>query len=251
MNATERRKKIESLLIEKKELDVSDINNMFDVSGVTIRNDLIYLERKGVAKRLFGKIVLRSDVNYSIALSDTKNIAEKEKIGKYAASLIKPGISVLFYAGSTTQQIIRFLDHEINFIAVTNSVTIAQELRSLPNASIVMIGGNFSHSVGATYGLQAIKQFQEYNYDLLFLSVDGIDSEMGITNKQPFESDVNRVIIERSNTIVVVADNSKIGNVTFVQMGDITDVDMLITDAKASSEAIEKIRSKGIKVVTT
>lgn len=251
MNATERRNKIEQLLKEKKEIEVSALNNMFNVSGVTIRNDLIFLERKGIAKRLFGKIILKNDITLDHHLHDSKNIAEKEKIGKAAANLIKPGDSVLFYAGSTTQQIIRYIDTSISFIAVTNSILIAQELRSLPKAKIVLVGGNFSHAIGATYGLQAIKQIKEYNFDKLFLAVDGVDSKMGITNSEPFESDINRVILERSNTVIVVADNSKIGNVTFVQMGNINDVDILITDAKASAVELDKIREKGVEVITT
>ena len=249
MNATERRNKIEQLLKEKKEIEVSALNNMFNVSGVTIRNDLIFLERKGIAKRLFGKIVLENDVIHEYQLHDSKNIAEKEKIGKAAANIINPGDSVLFYAGSTTQQVVRFLNKDINLVAVTNSILIAQQLRNLPNVKSVLIGGNINHKIGATYGLEAIKQIKEYNYDKLLLAVDGIDSEMGITNNEPFESDINQIILAQSNKVIVIADYTKVGNVTFVKMGNIEDIDVLVTDSKASESHIEKIRAKGVEVI--
>jgi DeoR family transcriptional regulator, aga operon transcriptional repressor len=249
MDTTERRDRIESLLKERKEVNVSELNGMFNVSSVTIRNDLIYLERKGIAKRLFGKIVLKCDLSRSQYDSTAiVNLEEKERIGKFAAGLIRPDDSVLFYTGTTTQQIVRFIDPSISFIAVTNSVFIAEELMKYKGAKTIFIGGNLSSDIGATYGLQAIRQLQEYNIDKSFLAVDGVDADLGITNRQPFEGDINRVILERSSKVIVVADHSKIGNVSFVPMGDISEIDMIITDAKAPAEQIERIRAKGVQV---
>ena len=61
MTTEERRANIEASIKEKKELDVNFIKDRFGISSVTVRNDLMFLERKGVVKRLFGKAVLRDD----------------------------------------------------------------------------------------------------------------------------------------------------------------------------------------------
>lgn len=252
LNTNIRRNQLEEIIKNRKEVDISELNNMFDVSSVTIRNDLIALERKNVIKRTFGKVYFRDDsFQYPHNSVPIKNIAEKERIAKYAATLINPDDSVLFYTGSTTLQIIRYIDPAIQFVAVTNSIWIAQELRILPNVKTIFIGGNFNHQIGATYGLEAISQIQKYNIDKLFLAVDGIDSEVGITNRLSFENDLNHIMLAQCKECIVVADYSKVGQLSFVKMGDITEIDILITDSKASEEQVNKIRQKGVAVVVT
>lgn len=250
MDTEERRNCIEELIKKEKELDVNSIKDRFGISSVTVRNDLIYLERKGVLKRLFGKAVLREDdLLSSFDLNEIRNLDEKEKIGKYAVSLIKENESIMLYTGTTTLQIARYMDSSKNIIAVTNSIFIAYELRKSPNIKTVIIGGNFNPDTGATYGGQAIDQLNEYKIDKLFIAVDGIDAKMGITNDQPYETDINRAMISRANQVIVVADYSKIGTTHFVSMGNIEDVDILITDSKAPIDKIEEIRSRGVEVV--
>ena len=249
METSERRKLIENLINEKKEIEISELNGMFDVSKVSVRNDLIYLEKKGAIKRSFGKVLLPEKFNVSIGNEKITNLKEKEAIGRFAASLIKDGDSVLFYAGTTTQQIIKFINPDLKFVAVTNSINIAYSLRAFVNVSIVMIGGKMNHQNGVVYGLQAINQIKEYNIDKLFLAVDGIDANIGITNNQPFESDINNVIIEHSKYIAVVADHTKIGSVSFIKMGDIGEVDLIITDSKVTREQLDAFREKKLEIV--
>ena len=249
MDINQRREQIKQIIQEKGEVQVSDLQAQFAVSAVTLRNDLIFLERKGVCRRLFGKVVSSEDSGgISVDYNNQKNREKKERIGRYAATLIEEGESVLFYSGTTTQQIARFIDPEISFIAVTNSLTIAFELRTLPKASIVILGGLMKHDLCATFGVQTIQQVKELNLDKLFISVDGIDAQMGITNTAPFESEINRVILDCAKKIIVVADSTKVGKVSFIQMGKIEQIDALITDGDADSEAIQKLIDAGVTV---
>ena len=249
MNTEERRDCIEELIRENKEVDVNYIKDQFNVSSVTIRNDLMYLERKGVIKRPFGKAVWREDpISGGFDLASVENLEYKEKIGKFAASLIEENDSVMLYTGTTTLQVARHLDEDKSIIAVTNSIYIAHELRRFTRIRPVLIGGNFSVDTGASYGVQAIHQLRQYNIDKLFLSLDGIDAERGITNNYPYEADLNFSLIEAAKQIIVVADHTKIGKTHFVHMGNIQDVDILVTDTKAPKDKIEAIRAKGVKV---
>ena len=247
MDITQRREKLKEIILQKQDVPVSELLAQVDVSNVTLRNDLIYLERKGVCKRLFGKVVAcnATAVNYT---HRTTCQEEKERIGKYAASLIRPGDSVLFYAGTTARQVARFVDPEINFIAVTNSLHTALELHQLPNAQVIWLGGPVNHKFGATFGVQAIQQLREFNLDKLFLSVDGIDVKMGVTNATPIESEINQVVLECAKQTIVVADHTKVGHVSFVQMGSIDLVDMLITDSAADADAVAALQEAGVNV---
>ena len=248
MDITQRREKLKEMILQKQEVPVSELAAQVDVSNVTLRNDLIYLERKGVCKRLFGKVVACNAIAVNYSQNTTACQEEKERIGKYAASLIRPGDSVLFYAGTTARQVAHFVDPEINFIAVTNSLHTALELHQLPNAQVIWLGGPVNHKFGATFGVQAIQQLREFNLDKLFLSVDGIDAKMGVTNATPIESEINQVVLECAKQTIVVADHTKVGHISFVQMGGIDLVDMLVTDAAADAEAVAALREAGVNV---
>ena len=248
MTTEERRNSIEAMVKEKGELDVKLIRERFEISNVTVRNDLMFLERKGTINRQFGKAVVRGD---RIADMDAKriiNLDAKEKIGKFAASMVSDNDSIFLYTGSTTLQIARFIPLKTNFIAATNCIYIAHELRKYQSAKIVFIGGNLSLETGATFGAQVIKQLELYNIDKLFLAVNGIDAESGVTNDSLYETDINFALIKKAKKVIVVADHTKIGVTRFIHMGRIEDVDVLITDGKASETAVKALRDKGVEV---
>ena len=249
MKTEERRAKIEEMIRERKELDVNFIRETFGVSSVTVRNDLMYLERRGVVRRLFGKAVLRDDrIEGAFDPDNVKNLEFKERIGKFAVTLIAENDSVMLCAGTTTMQIARNLDDCRGVIAVTNSIYIAHEIRRFPNVKPVLLGGSLSHETGATYGVQAIKQLEQYNIDKLFLSIDGIDAKCGITNSHTNENDINFALIRAAKRIIVVADHTKIGRVHFAQVCGIEDVNVLVTDYRAPQDKLEQIRRKGVVV---
>ena len=250
MNTDERRKKIEELVKEKGELSVNEIRELFDISNVTVRNDLIYLERKGVVRREFGKAILtQKHISNVFNINNIPNLNEKEKIGKYAAGLIKENESVLFYTGTTSLQVAKHIRDVKNIIAVTNSILIAYELGKNPYIKTIIIGGFYNPATGATFGEKAIHQLDDYNIDRVFLSVDGISAESGITNDNVYETEINRAMLEKSKEVIVVADFSKIGALRFVKMGDIDKVHILITDNKAPKDEIKRIEEKGVRVV--
>lgn len=250
MLAKERRNKIEALLREYKELDVSYIVDSFDVSSVTIRSDLIFLERKGIIERKFGKVIFKENLpNFSAFDPHTiKELDAKEKIGKYAVRLIEENESILLYAGSTTLQIARFFPKDKHAIIVTNSLNIANELRKESVAKIIFLGGNLNIETGSTYGIGAIKQLEDYNIDKLFLAVDGISAAGGITNDHPFETDINNAMIKKAKEVIVVADHTKVGVERFVKLQNLDKVHRLITTSKADQQELERIRALGVHI---
>jgi DeoR family transcriptional regulator of aga operon len=52
----------------------------------------------------------------------------------------------------------------------------------------------------------------------VFVGADGVSLETGLTTHHEVEAHTNRALIERSRSVVVVADSSKIGLVAFAQI---------------------------------
>lgn len=250
ISTEERRDRIIDLIKKEKEVKVSDLKKKFSCSNVTLRNDLVYLEKKGLIERVYGSAILKN--NTMIGLfdeSNVKNIREKQKISEYAAGLIGENESIMLYTGSTALQIAKNLGGFKNLNVVTNSIITSYELGKNPYIKVILLGGYYNPDTHAIFGQHAITQLQEYKLDKLFLSVDGISSQYGATSEHPYETDICKAMVEKANQVIVTADYSKIGISRFTKIASLEEIDMLITDDKAPGDELKRIEEKGIKVI--
>ncbi|MFD2329956.1 DeoR/GlpR family DNA-binding transcription regulator [Cohnella sp. GCM10020058] len=248
--ANDRREQILDLLNKEKHIRVADLNSRFQTSSVTIRNDLIYLEKKGFIERSFGSVRLRENtIQDLLDESQIKNLSEKKRIGEYATELISENESIMIYTGSTSLQIAKGLKNHKNLIVVTNSILTTYELGKNPYIKTILLGGYYNPDTNAVFGHHAVEQLKDYSLDKLFLSVDGVSSESGITSEHPYETEICRAMIKNARQVIVTADYSKIGVSRFIQIADLPEVDMLITDDKAPEAEIQKIKDGGVQVV--
>ncbi|MCA9449524.1 MAG: DeoR/GlpR transcriptional regulator, partial [Candidatus Omnitrophica bacterium] len=109
----ERQSLLLEYLKEAKKASVSDLSKDFNVSEATIRRDLTKLERLGFLVKTYGGAILSNSTQYEFSYNErlSRHVEEKERIGKFAATLVKPGESVFLDSGTTTLQIGRHLTH--------------------------------------------------------------------------------------------------------------------------------------------
>jgi DeoR family transcriptional regulator of aga operon len=88
------------------------------------------------------------------------------------------------------------------------------------------------------------------NLDIVFVGADGVSLEAGLTTHHEVEAHTNRALIERSRSVVVVADSSKIGLVAFAQICEISTVGELITDKAANPSILAALSDAGVRVTT-
>jgi DeoR family transcriptional regulator of aga operon len=110
-------------------------------------------------------------------------------------------------------------------------------------------GGEVRGSSQESVGLSAEAFLDEYDIDVAFLGVDGVDAVAGCTNYDPVGARVNAALFRRARRRVVLADATKIGRVTLAQVCRLSEVDVLITDSRAAEPAVEPIRRLGCRVV--
>ncbi|MBP1993684.1 DeoR/GlpR family DNA-binding transcription regulator [Paenibacillus eucommiae] len=250
LSASKRREEIFELIHKEKQVRVSDLKDIFSTSGVTIRSDLIYLENKGLIERNFGTVSLKENQLKDVFdESHIKNLTEKKKIGDYAVNLVAENESIMIYTGSTSLQIAKGLKDHKNLIVVTNSIITAYELGKNPYIKTIMLGGYYNPDTNAVFGYHAIQQLSDYKLDKLFLSVDGISGSGGVTSEHPYETEICRAMINNAAQVIVTADFSKVGVSRFIQIADLSEIDMLITDDKAPVDELKKIEELSVKVV--
>jgi DeoR family transcriptional regulator of aga operon len=237
-------------------ISVEDLRTSLDVSVVTIRRDLGILEERGLLRRTHGGAEpieplfyepFRNDRSFQAQVS--RFAAEKRRIGRAAAALIKPGETIAPTPGTTTTEVIRGIPHNHNITVVTNTVNIAMELSKRKDISVFVTGGYLRGDWFSLIGPTAMHALDQLSQRALFIGADGIDAAWGATCFNNDEAALNGTMVKHAQRRVAVVDHSKFGVVAGWRICQSSDLNVLITDTGASDEAITPFQKLGIEVV--
>lgn len=246
-----RRKRILELLAVGGRVKVAELSKIFGISEVTIRADLSELESEGMLERVHGGAVSTNKA-YNL-LSFTERIthyeAEKRAIAAAAAAQVSDNDTVMINAGTTTYFVAQELKKFQSLKVVTNSVAVADELSSLPNYTVILLGGSYDSRYRFTYGEDALAQLRRYRTDKLIVSVDGVSAEFGYTTFHHQESAICRAMLESGGRSFVIADYSKIGRGNFAAIAGIEASDCIITNVTANQSEIDAITERGVEIL--
>lgn len=253
MKLDKRKDKILEILKKNGTVRVTNLSKTLNVSEVTVRNYLTDMENKGLLTRVHGGAIFSYRPYYSMNLNQRleTNRQVKERIAKKAANLVKPNDTVMLNAGTTTLLAFRYLPYDYNLNIVTNSISIALEGSGNPNYNIVLIGGTINSKFQFTYGEDAIEILKKYHADKLILSVDGVDMKNGFSTYYAEETQVDKAMIEQSDSCIIVADNSKFDKNAFSKVYDLNVADYIVTDKDFNTEDAKLMAKHGIKIIET
>ncbi len=246
----ERRRKLQEILVTNKRLIVNDVAEEFGISPVTIRKDLVIMENKGILTRVHGGAVLNQSAVTDLALTEKERIRAKDKsnIAQKAVDMIDSGDVVILDSGSTTTFIARLLKFYKNITIITNAVNIASELAA-SEIDIILTGGNLRENSFSLVGPLAEDAITSVAADKLFLGVDGIDLNVGLTTPNILETKVSKLMVNAASEVVVVTDSSKFGKRSLGVICQINQIHKLITDSGIPKEYLLKLEEMGIEVI--
>jgi DeoR family transcriptional regulator, aga operon transcriptional repressor len=230
-------------------LGVTDLSSALGVSSATIRRDLQLLEGQRLLSRTHGGAVPQG-VLYELPLRYKSGRFQEEKlrIAREAASRVMDGWAIGLTGGTTTTEVARALVDRQQLTVVTNALNIASELAVRSNLKLVVTGGVARPESYELVGPIAEASLAGLNLDVVFLGVDGISPDAGLTTHHEVEAHTDLALIDRARNVTVVADSSKIGRVAFARICDMARVDELITDGEADPSAIAAIEDRGVRV---
>jgi DeoR family transcriptional regulator of aga operon len=178
--------------------------------------------------------------------------ADKDRIGSVAAALVESGQTVLLDAGSTTAAVARALAArgDLDDLHVfTNGLRTAIELEpAIPRFGVIVTGGSLrrvQHSLVNPFGSVILDQIHAH---VAFIGCDGIEAEAGVTNTSVADAEMKRLMMRAARRRIVVADGSKVGEVSLVHLYPLDDVDLLITTRSAPAEALARLEGRGLDV---
>jgi len=251
-STVERRKKILTILTEHGEVFVDELSAKFNVSEVTIRNDLDQLESKNLLIRARGGALKHEQsvgIDYMISEKNKLNQAEKIKIGKAAANLITESETIILDSGTTTLEIAKNLGEIKSLNVITNAINIVNQLIPNQGVNIIVPGGTLRKKSHSLVGPIAEKNLKNLSVDKAFIGVDGLDPEHGAFTPNIEEASLNQIMIEIAKEVILVADSSKFKRRSLAFICPPNKIDMIVTDDKISKEDLKKLQESGIKVI--
>ncbi|GAK87758.1 transcriptional repressor of aga operon [Vibrio ponticus] len=246
----QRREEILHYIQTHQKGEVNHFSELYDVSEVTIRNDLNYLEKKGCVTRCYGGALLNNQFAFERPLNDKKqlNCDIKAKLGEYAASLVQSGDKIILDSGSTTEQIAHHLNPKHNLVVMTNGINIAYHLANQENIEVMVSGGVMRHNSYSVHGTGGEEFLAGFRFNKLFLGVDGFDKIAGITTPHQGEADINRKMVEAAQTVIAVTDSSKFNRQSFCLIARPEQLNILITDSGIPQDYVEQLTEMGVDV---
>lgn len=251
MTKEERHAVIMDMLMQQNSILVTDLSDKLQVSSVTIRKDLTELEKAKKLYRSHGRAILISPFinNRNVNVKEKICIDEKRLIGKVAASMIMHDDSIMIASGTTVHALARNINADHKLTVVSASLQVSEILAGQDNIEIIQLGGILRHSSLSVVGSYAGSILSNFFCSKLFLGVDGIDLDFGITTTDMREANLNKQMMKAAQKTIVLADSTKFGRRGFSKIADMEDVDLIITDSHVKPSLVKRIEEMGIEIV--
>lgn len=217
-------KRIELILKFLKNNDfvkIAYLQEQTNIPIATLQRDIKFLESQHLISRSHGSIIIKEKQENFFA-NVGLNTSYKNKLAKTAASYVKEDMLIFIDAGSTTLNIIDYIDTKFeNVTIVTNSISVISKAHNYKH-KINVISGELKKSTNAIIGAQAINAIDKYNFDLCFIGTNGFENDE-FTTPSIEEAELKSKVISRSEQILFIFDHSKIGKKFKYKFGSIED----------------------------
>lgn len=248
--APQRLDNLRDLIRQSGVIRVEQLCRQTGVSPATVRRDLDELEKSGAIRRVHGGAV-SVDSRLDEPLFENKaSIAAKEKyrIAQAALEFIAPDDTIYLDGGSTVLELARLLRERSNITVVTNSLRAASEL-SGRGPRLILIGGELRRLSQTVVGPLSRHVLEGLHLDKAFMGTIGFTLNEGLTTTEPSEAFTKELVMARAREVILLADSSKAGKVSFARAGSLEKLHTVITDTKLDSKFAKELTKKGIKVI--
>jgi DeoR family fructose operon transcriptional repressor len=247
--ADERRQAIVARLRSDGRVDAAAIAAELHVTNETVRKDLILLESQGLLRRVHGGAVPVGHLSFEPAVSARVYFTEeKDRIARAALEHLPQDGAVLLDAGSTTARLAELFPVGRRLTVYTNTLPIALALVGHPQITVWTLGGRVRPLTLAEVNDLAVRTLGETNVDVAFLGASAISFERGLTTPDPAEAAVKHAMLASARRRILLADHSKLGQVSLCKHADLSDLDLLITDAGIAKADLKALRATGLEV---
>lgn len=242
---TERRQEIIlNMLSENGSVTVTELKAVLGASESTIRRDITQLDAEGKLERVFGGALSKekhiTGHEYSVTQKQDLYKAEKEIIGRFAATFLEEDDFVYLDAGTTTAYMIDHIpNRRVSFM--TNGIEHARRIAERGNR-VILVGGELKASTEALIGGEALTMLDKYHFTKGFFGVNGVSKEIGFTTPDANEAIMKKTALSHCKEKFILCDHSKFGEITPVTFAAFTDAIILTDEVKKEYKDCKNVR---------
>ncbi|MDR1407062.1 MAG: DeoR/GlpR family DNA-binding transcription regulator [Tannerella sp.] len=249
-NIAERQKWILERLKQQGFVKVHALSRELHASEVTIRKDLKMLEEKHLLQRSHGSASIPASIisDRHIDVKEKMQAEEKARIAKAANEMLEPNDKIIIASGTTLLAFAGAIDIHSRITAITSSVRVSLMLCYNPYIEVVQLGGTIRRNSVSVIGHYAENTLAALSCNKLFIGVDGIDVDYGLTTSDMNEARINQQMIAAAQKIIVLTDSSKFDKRGFCKICPLDHIHHIITDTNAPAHIVRMIRERNIEV---
>ncbi|MFC5404119.1 DeoR/GlpR family DNA-binding transcription regulator [Cohnella soli] len=251
----QRKQALLNYLSQRGAATMKELSDHFGVSEMTVRRDLRTLELENRVQRSHGGAVYSGDSSAveepNAAAKLASNPDVKGRLAAYAAEkFVSAGDVIILENGTTVSRMAGMLGQYSELTLLTNGLDTMNVFRSFvtDRRAAICCGGNLREVSGTFVGPVAEQFFVSYHADTLFISALGFTAGEGFTDPNLLDTQVKKAMIQAANQVVMILDSSKIGNRYLTTVANLSDIDVLITDAGIRGEDRSFIEDSGVKL---
>lgn len=174
---------------------------------------------------------------------------KKRGIAEMAAGQVQTEDVLLISSGQTLNYLAEELLGKANITVITNSMSVFDILRDNPGITLISTGGVLRSSNDTLVGLIGEGALQELRADKLFLGVAGVTLDFGLSDDPMTDVAMKQAMVKASREVILLADHTKFGHESVVQVASADVVDKLITDKALPASARLEFAALGAEVI--
>lgn len=235
-------------MIRKYEsIKVEDLAEKFDLSTMTVRRDLQYLEDRNLIKRFHGG----AEVNpaYQCMTPEEELALYRRLLSRYAATKVNNGDTIFINGSQCALGLMDYMTAQNVHVITNNGKVVDKECGQ--SVTVTLTGGELRRHI--MVGDTVMRCLLDATADKTFIGCTGVTPYGEFSYNIPMEIGINEAMIARTTKdVYILADHTKIvaedqqrthyGSCSYERK--VT----LITDEKADPRAVESLRERGIEV---
>ena len=264
----ERQKKIIEIINKKDRISVPELSKIFSVSEVTIRRDLNALSDKKEIIRTHGGAIKKSEPDHIIWGAGSRKILFHNKesrfdklietdvdiqknIAEFAANFINDEENIILEATTINIYLAQAISNKLHLNIFTNSPAISNIMnRPDSNSTVYCSGGTLKKGTDCFIGPRTIDFFNGLHVDKAFISIGAVSPEKKLSMSSIEEAEIRRALMKSTSEIIALGVSSRFNEILLFEVGQINEINKIITDNYINKKILKEISDLGIKVYT-
>jgi DeoR/GlpR family transcriptional regulator of sugar metabolism len=251
MLSAQRKMKIAEIINRDGGIRTSELSDLFNVSEMTVLRDLTALEKQGVLTRVYGGAVLSKVLSMETPseVREKIRITEKNKIASLAAQLVQDGDNIFLDGSTTAHALSKRLDSFSGLKVVSIGLDILNELSGKGGIEVISPGGVLDRVTMNFLGRNTEDLLKDLNMDKIFISTTGVSIKAGLTEPNPRQAFVKKLMLGNSRQKILLIDSSKFDEVALNRICALEEMDVIITDNRPDDSYFRFFKDNDIKLL--